>query len=194
MAGGVKWRKGLIPGRVGTRLRAVKWIVYAALLVASVAFAQTPSKQFEPYKKSKFDGRGFDTKTFTTKVYPTKEFETKPFETKEFPVKRSQLAEGHFETKGFAPTEKKVSWWQKLFGTRQSDMSGKGVPEKGFATKGFDTKGTPTKGDTKMQEKVDHLLDPKQLVMPKIKPTPEDLNKPVDSRPKTFPKAVPAPR
>lgn len=172
----------------------MKWIVYATLLVAPTVFAQTPSKQFDPYKKSSFEGRKFDTKTFTTKTFPTREFETKQFETKEFPAKASPMAGERFDTKAFAQTEKKASWWQRLFGTRQSDLSGKGVPEKGFDTKGFATKTAQTKVDGKMQEKVDHVLNPRSLMLPNIKPTPEDLNKPVDSRPKTIPTAPPTRR
>ncbi|MBI5684653.1 MAG: hypothetical protein HZC54_06205 [Verrucomicrobia bacterium] len=172
----------------------MKWIVFTAVLAATVVFAQTPSKKLEPYKKSKFEGRGFDTKTFTTKTFPTKEFETKRFETKEFPVQASPAVGERFDTHAFAPPEKKVSWWQRLFGTHKSDASGKGVPEKSFATKGFTAKAAQTKVDGKTQEKVDRVLDPKTLAMPNIKPTPEDLNKPVDSRPKSFPTATPVRR
>ncbi|MFA6561662.1 MAG: hypothetical protein WCV00_07105 [Verrucomicrobiia bacterium] len=173
----------------------MKWIVFTALLVVAVAFAQTPTKKFEPYKKSGFEGKMFDTKTFTTKTFQTKEFETKRFETKEFPAKTNQMMEEHFDAKAFAPpTEKKVSWWQKLFGTHQSSMSGKTVEGQSFATKNFTGKAARTKVDGKMQEKVDHLLNPKSLTMPNIKPTPEEMNKPVDSRPKSFPTATPTPR
>jgi hypothetical protein len=164
------------------------------VLAATVAFAQTPGKQFEPYKKSKFEGRGFDTKTFTTKTFPTKEFGTKPYETKEFPTQASPMTGARLDTHAYAPAQKKTSWWQRLFGTGKSDMSGKGVAEKGFATKGYATAAAPTKGDGKMQEKVDRLMDPKTLAMPTIKPTPEDMNKPVDSRPKAFPTATPVRR
>jgi len=170
----------------------VKWFVLVALLVAPVAFAQTPSKKFDPYKKSGFEGRVFDTKTFTTKTYQTKEFDTKLFETKEFATKTSQMMEERFAAKNFTPpTEKKVSWWQKLFGTRQSSLGEKTVANKNFATTNFDTKAMPTKVDGKLQEKVDHLRSPKSLAMPNIKPTPEEMNKPVDSRPKSFPTATP---
>ncbi len=137
----------------------------------------------------------FDTKTFTTKNFQTKEFETKQFETKEFPDKTNQMTEERFATKAFTPpTEKKVGWWQKLFGTRESDVNGKAVSNKNFATTGFETKAMPTRADGKMQEKVDRVLDPKTLVMPNIKPTPEEMNRPVNSRPKSFPKATPVPR
>lgn len=171
----------------------MKWIVFIALLVRPLAFAQTPSKQFDPYKKSSFEGKMFDTKTFTTKTFQTKEFETKQFETKEFPTKANQMEEQHFATKPFTPpTEKKVSWWQKLFGSHQSSMSGKTVTSKNFATTNFVTKAMPTKVDGKLQEKVDHLLSPKALAMPNIKPTPEEMNKPVSSSPKSFPQAPPA--
>jgi hypothetical protein len=173
----------------------VKWIVLAALLVAPLAFAQTPSKKFDPYKKSGFEGKVFDTKTFTTKTYQTKEFDTKLFETKEFATKTNPMGEEHFAAKNYTPpTEKKVSWWQKLFGTRTSNLGEKTVPEKVFATKNFAAKTAPTKVDGKMQQKVDHLLKPGALAMPNIKPTPEELNKPVDSRPKSFPVATPRPR
>lgn len=187
--------KGLIPDRSRTRLHVVKWIVFVALLVAPLAFAQTPSKQFDAYKKSSFEGKAFDTKSFTTKNFQTKEFETKRFVTKEFPAKASPMMEERFGTKAFTPpTKKKVSWWQKLFGTGESDVSGKAVSGKNFATTGFETKAMPTKVDGKMQEKVDRLLEPKTLVMPNIKPTPEEMNKPVSSRPKSFPTATPTPR
>ncbi|MCX6897239.1 MAG: hypothetical protein NT105_00940 [Verrucomicrobia bacterium] len=170
----------------------MKWIVFVALLAAPLAFAQTPSNKLDAYKKSSFEGKAFDTKTFTTKNFQTKEFETRQFETKALPAKANPMGGEHFAAKPFtSPTEKKVSWWKKLFGIRESGMNGKAVSSKSFATTGFETKAMPTKVDGKMQEKVDRVLDPKTLVMPNIKPTPEEMNKPVSSRPKSFPTASP---
>ena len=173
----------------------MKWIVFVVLLVPALASAQTPSKQFDPNKRSSFEGRVFDTKTFSTKTFQTKEVETKPFETKEFATKTSQMGEEHYATKPFAPpTDKKVGWWQKLFGSRQSDMSGKTVDGKNFATSNFAAKAMPTKTDGPLQEQLDHMRSPRSLAMPNIKPTPEEINKPVGMRPKSFPTATPAPQ
>ncbi len=173
----------------------MKWIVFVALLVAQVAFAQTPSKQFDAYKKSSFEGKVFDTKTFTTKTYHTREFESKQYETKEFSAQNSSMMGDQFASKNFTPPpQKKLSWWQRLFGTRDAGMSSKTASSKNFPTSNFDTKTAQTSVDGKMQEKVDHVRNPKALAMPNIKPTPEEINKPVDTRPKSFPTATSTPR
>lgn len=184
----------MIWGRSETSLQAVKWIVLVALLVAPAAFAQTPSKQFDPYKKSSLGSKVFDTKTFTSKNFQTKEVESKQFETKEFPAQTSSMMGERFASKNFAPPEKKVSWWQKLFGTRDAGMSGKTAASKNYATTNFASKAMPTTVDEKLQEKVDHMRSPKSLAMPNIRPTPEEINKPVGAQPKSFPTATPAPR
>jgi hypothetical protein len=170
----------------------VKWFVLVVLLVPVLAFAQTPSTQFDLTKKSGFQGKTFDTKTFTTKTYPTQTYATKTAETKEFDTKNSPMGQEQYAAKNFTPpAEKKVSWWQKLFGTHSSGMGDKTVPGKNYATTNFPGKNTPTRVNEPLQEKYDHMMSPTALAMPNIKPTPKELNKPVDSHPKGFPTATP---
>lgn len=165
------------------------------LLVPPLVFAQTPSSAFDPYKKSSLQGRTFDTKTFTTKAFQTQEYATKTVNTKEFATKTSPMGEEHFASKNFEPPapEKKLSWWQKLFGTHTSSMGDKTVAGKNYATTNFTGgKNAQTKVNEPLQDKYDHMMSPRALAMPAIKPTPLELNKPVDTRPKGFPTAPPA--
>ncbi len=172
----------------------MKWFVLVALLVASLAFAQTPSTQFDFSKKSSFQSRSFDTKTFTTKTYQTQQYATKTAETKEFATKTSQMGQEQFAAKNFSPpaTEQKVGWWQKLFGTHSSSMGTKTVDGKNYATTNFAGKNAQTKVDEPLQEKYDHMMSPSALAMPRVNPTSKELNKPVQSHPTNFVPAPPA--
>ena len=164
------------------------------LWVPALASSQTPSTHFDMTKKSSLQGRTFDTKTFTTKTYATQEYATKTAETKQFATKNSPMGEDHFASKNFEPpAEKKLSWWQKLFGTHTASAANKTVPGKNYATTNFTGgKSVPTKVDEPLQEKYDHMLSPRALAVPAIKPTPLEMNKPVDPHPKGFPTASPA--
>ena len=136
----------------------------------------------------------FDTKTFTTKTYQTQGYPTKTAETKEFATKTSEMGQEQFAAKNFTPpaTEQKVGWWQKLFGTHSSSMGDKTVPGKNYATTNFAGKNAQTKVDGTMQDKVDHMMSPNAFAMPRVNPTPKELNKPVQSHPTNFQTAPPA--
>ena len=172
----------------------MKWFVLVVLLVPPLAFAQTPSSAFDPNKKAAFQGRTFDTKTFTTKTYQTQEYATKTVNTKEYATKTSQMGQEQYASKNFTvpASEKKLSWWQRLFGTHTSSMGDKTVAGKNYATTNFTGgKNVQTKVDEPLQEKYDHMMSPRALAMPNVRPTPKELNKPVNSQPKGFPTATP---
>ncbi|MBI5394312.1 MAG: hypothetical protein HZA91_03355 [Verrucomicrobia bacterium] len=166
----------------------MKWIVFIPMLAVPLAFAQEPPRYYfqdnrmkpedalkrkAPYSGKMFDTKAFDTKAtaakpFETKTLSGKQFTTKAAATKGFSTHSNAMTGQSYATTSFEPPKPK-SWWQRLFGTKTATESGKT----------FATTNLPTKMDAKFQEKVEHPKKPGSFKAPTIRPTPENMNKPL---------------
>ena len=146
----------------------MKWLVLMLLVVVPWVSAQTLSRKFDASKKSSFEGKTFNTKSFDTgKTYETKQFDTKQAPTRQYPT-RTNTSEGQlYTTKNFEPAGEKQSWWKKLFARKTSDEN----------AKVYATTNAVTRMNPRLKEQLDHVEPLKRAELPKIRATPEEINR-----------------
>jgi len=144
-----------------------------------IAFALSAAAQDVPpkidyNKKSSFDGKQFSSKKFEPKAFSAKEFDAKQYSTKaaptkEYETKSSKLRDQQFASKDYTPaTAEQIERWRKMYEAwRESEA------------KVYSTTNVANKTDPKLQEQMQKFEKPKSVQTPVVKPTPENINKPV---------------
>jgi hypothetical protein len=150
---------------------------WSALLALAfpAASADVPPK-IDYNKKSALENKQFDAKEFSSKSFQFKEYDAKQFSTKaapskEFGAKASKLREKEYAGKDYTPpTAEQIARWRKMYEAWREQEA-----------KTYSTTNVAVKTDMKLQEQMQKFDTSKSVESTVIKPTPENMNKPVGS-------------